>query len=97
MRRLMLAATASSMLLSGCAASTQSRVMLDALVQDCNAGNRDSCVQVPGVQQQVAAEQQANTNTAAAVGIGAVLLGGLLAIAATGRGGGSYHPHHYHR
>jgi len=97
MRRLMLAATASSMLLSGCAASTQSRVMLDALVQDCNAGNRDSCAQVPGVQQQVAAEQQANTNTAAAVGIGALLLGGLVAIAATSGGGGYYHPHHYHR
>ncbi len=97
MRKLMLAATASSVLLSGCAASTQSRVMLDALVQDCNAGNRDSCAQVPGVQQQVVAEQQANTNTAAAVGLGAVLLGGLVAIAATSGGGGYYHPHYYHR
>ena len=97
MRRLMLAATASSVLLSGCAASTQSRVMLDALIQDCNAGNRDSCAQVPAAQQQVAAEQQANTNTAAAVGVGAVLLGGLAAIAATSGGGGGYHRHHYHR
>lgn len=96
MRRFLLVATALSTLLGGCAASTQSRVMLDALVQDCNAGNPDSCAQIPYAQQQVMAEKQANTNTAAAVGIGAVLLGGLAAIAASS-GGGNHHRPYYRR
>ena len=73
-------------LLAGCAASPQSQGNLNALIQACNAGYQDACYQIPGAQQQVAAEQQANTNAAVAVGVGAALLGGVAAVAASDRG-----------
>jgi hypothetical protein len=82
MRRIVLAVTACA-LLGACTASTQSRVMLDALTQDCAAGNRDSCAAVPAQQAQVTAEAQANTNTA--VGASVAALGTLGAVIAAAR------------
>ncbi len=87
MRKLMLVLTASATLLGGCAASSQSQGWLNALMQACYAGDQYACAQVPQAQQQVAYEQQSNTNAAVAVGVGAALIGGIAAIAASSDGG----------
>ena len=99
MHKIICVLSASSLLLGGCAASVQSQGNLNNLIQACNAGYQDACYQIPGAQQQVAYEQQSNTNAAVAVGVGAALLGGVAAIAASSDRGdrGYYRSNRYYR
>jgi uncharacterized protein YceK len=82
---------AAGLLVSGCA-SQHSRVMLDALTQDCQAGNQDSCAQVPAQQAAVAAEQQQNATTALEILGAAAAIGGTAAIISNNSGGSHYVP-----
>jgi hypothetical protein len=72
MNKLLISIVSSTLLLAGCV-SPQSQKALATLQAECNAGNRDSCT-AAGYQAQ-ANQQELNTNTAVASGVGAALLG----------------------